>query len=646
MPVSRRKKPSAASDSEYDGDDGSLDSARPAKAARRSAAAGTKVRLDAAIAAAEPGWPRLPAQPGRRHGASYHRPQMLDDNTATTSLLEWFEGVSKDRQMPWRQEWIDPTAGSSGSVEQLLRVRAYQVWISEIMLQQTRVETVKSYWTSWMAKWPTIEALAAAQADEVLSAWRGLGYYSRATRIHTAAKKVVDDAHLQGMLPQLPEELEKQVPGVGRYTAGAISSIVFGHAVPILDGNVARVLSRQMALYANPKAKETTDLLWLAADLLVKHAVAAGSEGGGGKKVPDGIPARSRIPGQWNQALMELGSTMCTPKPNCQACPIRATCLAYAEGQDIALKESEMRVGFSVPSEIADIEDVCTLCEPIPSDEVDGESGEAMPANEAGATGKKTATGTTAAAQRRGLRQSMLNFGGARKTEGNGVKHAGSTKAPLTASQLERIEGHVKLFPMKAVKKQVRREECLVCVVRRPAGATSALASTSTSTSTTVRKARKASATATAGTSWEYLIEQRPDTGLLASMWQFPSLTTLVEDGEHKAETYPARQSKDVVRRFASTVLRRHAAAAAAAAAHPDDRNGAPRHVDKDDDDDDELEPDKSGADKTTTKNKNFGTGMHYRAPARWASEAEVEAESLGTGMRNCWALVQAHGSA
>lgn len=118
----------------------------------------------------------------------------------------------------------------AGDLHRALSVRAYEVWISEIMLQQTRVSVVIDYWKRWMAKWPTIEELAVALEDEVISAWRGLGYYSRAKRIHEAAQMVVQDPSCGGLLPQDAGELQAKMPGVGKYTAGAICSIVFGKA--------------------------------------------------------------------------------------------------------------------------------------------------------------------------------------------------------------------------------------------------------------------------------------------------------------------------------------------------------------------------------------------------------------------------------
>lgn len=138
--------------------------------------------------------------------------------------------------MPWRKDWIDPRKHDDASeLRRALSVRAYEVWISEIMLQQTRVAVVIDYWARWMTKWPTIEQLAAAGEDEVTSAWRGLGYYSRAKRIHEAAKMVVQDPSLRGLLPEDAGELQARIPGIGKYTAGAISSIVFGKATSMVQ---------------------------------------------------------------------------------------------------------------------------------------------------------------------------------------------------------------------------------------------------------------------------------------------------------------------------------------------------------------------------------------------------------------------------
>ncbi len=176
------------------------------------------------------------------------------------------------------------------------------------MLQQTRVETVLPYYARWLRAFPTVHALARAKDDRVLKLWEGLGYYSRVRNLHRAAQTVAREH--SGKLPRTAEGL-RQLPGIGRYTAGAIASIAFGERVPLVDGNVARVFARVFAIRANVKAPRTMQALWQLAEELV--------------------PARN--PGDFNQALMELGALVCTPaNPRCEACPMRRVCVARARG--------------------------------------------------------------------------------------------------------------------------------------------------------------------------------------------------------------------------------------------------------------------------------------------------------------------------
>ena len=204
-------------------------------------------------------------------------------------MLRWYR--RHHRQLPWRAT-RDP----------------YHIWVSEIMLQQTRVETVLPYYARWLRAFPTVRALARAKNDRVLKLWEGLGYYSRARNLHRAAQTVVREHG--GKLPQTAAGL-LQLPGIGRYTAGAIASIAFGECVPLVDGNVARVFARVFAITTNVKAPRTMDKLWQLAEQLI----------------PD------RDPGDFNQALMELGALVCTPKnPRCDACPMRRICVARARG--------------------------------------------------------------------------------------------------------------------------------------------------------------------------------------------------------------------------------------------------------------------------------------------------------------------------
>jgi len=200
-----------------------------------------------------------------------------------TSLLAWFD--QHGRPLPWR-ETRDP----------------YAVWVSEIMLQQTRVAAALPYYERWIERFPTLSHLADADIDDVLKAWEGLGYYSRARNLHAAAR-MVRERHA-GQMPDTADGL-RALPGIGDYTAGAIASIVYGHAEPAVDGNVRRVMSR--LLDRNIEAKPLRD------------ATAAL------------IPATR--PGDFNQALMELGATVCTPRaPACDACPVREHCAAYRNG--------------------------------------------------------------------------------------------------------------------------------------------------------------------------------------------------------------------------------------------------------------------------------------------------------------------------
>jgi len=179
----------------------------------------------------------------------------------------------------------------------------YRIWVSEVMLQQTRVETVIPYYEKWLERFPDIETLAEAEEDDVLRVWQGLGYYSRARRLQEGAR-VVRERH-GGSLPMTSETL-RDLPGVGEYTAGALASIAFGEAVPAVDGNVRRVLSRMFDL-ADPSPSKLREVAGELVD-----------------------PER---PGDFNQALMELGALTCVPRsPRCEACPLSSVCLALERG--------------------------------------------------------------------------------------------------------------------------------------------------------------------------------------------------------------------------------------------------------------------------------------------------------------------------
>ncbi|NWR77331.1 MUTYH glycosylase, partial [Centropus unirufus] len=308
-------------------------------------------------------------------------------------LLAWYDRSKRD--LPWRT-----LAGSEPDPDR----RAYAVWVSEIMLQQTQVATVIDYYNRWMQKWPTLQALAQASLEEVNELWAGLGYYSRGKRLQEAARKVVSE--LEGRMPRTAEDLQKLLPGVGRYTAGAIASISFGQATGVVDGNVIRVLCRLRCIGADSSSPAVIDHLWDVANSVVD---------------------RSR-PGDFNQALMELGATVCAPKaPLCGECPVKQHCRAWH------------RVGTAPASGPEGCCAVgCPLCPPA--------------------------------------------------TE------------PWDSSL------GVTNFPRKAAKKQPRVARTAVCVLERR-GCHGAL---------------------------QYLLVQRPSSGLLAGLWEFPSLPLAQDLQEEK----------------------------------------------------------------------------------------------------------------
>ncbi len=209
-------------------------------------------------------------------------------------LLAWYDRERRD--LPWRRT-RDP----------------YAIWISESMLQQTRVETVLPYYERFLARFPDVETLADAPLDDVLGAWAGLGYYSRARNLHRAARSVVEQH--AGRIPDDVEAL-RELPGVGRYTAGAVASIAFDRRAPVVDGNVARVLCRLHGIEGDVRGRAVQARLWEIAGEL----------------------AEGPRPGDLNQALMELGATRCTPRePRCSDCPLSRDCVARARGNAEAL---------------------------------------------------------------------------------------------------------------------------------------------------------------------------------------------------------------------------------------------------------------------------------------------------------------------
>ncbi len=218
---------------------------------------------------------------------SEESPVSTEQTSFVPDLLAWYDHAAAD--LPWRRTQ-DP----------------YHVWLSEIMLQQTQVTTVIPYFERFMASFPTVSDLADAPLDRVLKLWEGLGYYSRARNLHRAAQQVAAN----GGFPVTAAELQR-LPGIGRYTANAIASIAFGEHVAVLDGNVMRVLARLYDIADDITATATHNRLWTLAEQLVP---------------PD-------RPGDYNQAMMELGRTICKPRqPLCSKCPLTEHCLAFQRG--------------------------------------------------------------------------------------------------------------------------------------------------------------------------------------------------------------------------------------------------------------------------------------------------------------------------
>nr|XP_055203391.1 adenine DNA glycosylase isoform X8 [Gorilla gorilla gorilla] len=365
--------------------------------------------------------------------SSYHLFRDVAEVTAFRgSLLSWYDQEKRD--LPWRRRAEDEmdldrrayagqyisreqghfasrplglgAVGQVGAGQQCPHANPFPpVWVSEVMLQQTQVATVINYYTRWMQKWPTLQDLASASLEEVNQLWAGLGYYCRGRRLQEGARKVVEE--LGGHMPRTAETLQQLLPGVGRYTAGAIASIAFGQATGVVDGNVARVLCRVRAIGADPSSTVVSQQLWGLAQQLVD-------------------PAR---PGDFNQAAMELGATVCTPqRPLCSQCPVESLCRARQRVEREQLLASRSLSGSPDVEECAPNTGQCHLC--LPSSE-----------------------------------------------------------------PWDQTLGVVN-FPRKASRKPPREESSATCVLEQP-GALGA----------------------------QILLVQRPNSGLLAGLWEFPSVT-------------------------------------------------------------------------------------------------------------------------
>jgi A/G-specific adenine glycosylase len=231
---------------------------------------------------------------------------VTDRDPVVPALLLWFAKHARD--LPWRRT-TDP----------------YAIWIAEVMLQQTQVQTVIPFWERWLADVPDVRALAGMRFERILKLWEGLGYYTRARNLHRAAQVMVEQHN--GEFPRAYEAV-LALPGIGRYTAGAVCSIAFDQPRPILDGNAVRVLARLYGITGNVRLAKVKARLWRKAEELIQAA-----------------DRTRRIPGRrcamFNQAVMELGATICTPKhPRCSACPIRRFCTARRSGRTDRLPNS------------------------------------------------------------------------------------------------------------------------------------------------------------------------------------------------------------------------------------------------------------------------------------------------------------------
>ncbi|MEO2076912.1 MAG: A/G-specific adenine glycosylase [Bacillus sp. (in: firmicutes)] len=228
--------------------------------------------------------------------------EKININAFQNDLISWFKAEQRD--LPWRKDQ-DP----------------YKVWVSEIMLQQTRVDTVIPYFNRFIDWFPTIEDLAEAEEEKVLKAWEGLGYYSRVRNLQSAVKEVKEKYNSK--VPNTPEEISS-LKGVGPYTAGAILSIAYGIPEPAVDGNVMRVLSRILLIREDIAKASSRKIFEKAVRDLISH----------------------EDPSSFNQALMELGALICTPtSPSCLLCPVREHCIAFHEGvqQELPIKTKKVK---------------------------------------------------------------------------------------------------------------------------------------------------------------------------------------------------------------------------------------------------------------------------------------------------------------
>lgn len=381
-------------------------------------------------------------------------------------LVHWYG--SERRKMPWR--------GDNTSVP----VSAYGVWISEVMLQQTRVETVIDYWMRWMAEFPDVSTLASATPEDVNRLWAGLGYYRRAQFLLQGAKKVVSD--YGGVLPQTVAELLK-IPGIGPYTAGAISSIVYGQSEPLVDGNVMRVFSRLLALK-----------LEVGGGAMEKHCW---------KLARELVPAAH--PGDFNQALMELGATVCKPtSPSCSSCPVREECQALA-----LTKLAKEIDSASTPASFSSSATSSTA----PSGKAGGKSSFA-PKNGKNIFGLFAHVTVPEVV-------SLPDIEDTTDTTSPGL-HKQSQQQYIFDTHL--LPREVTEFPRKVAKKKPKELVFSVCVLRTKHLHLSHSTPSEGAAVAVKEEKKEAEPDKRADTTevYKYLFVRRPDTGLLANQWEFP----------------------------------------------------------------------------------------------------------------------------
>lgn len=431
------------------------------------------------------------------------------------------------------------------------------------------------YFNNWISKWPTVQDLAKADHDEVMAAWKGLGYYSRATRLFEGAKAVVSKSS-QSMPDEVSDLL--QLPGIGQYTAGAISSIAFGRAEPVLDGNVARVLSRQLGLYVDAKDKKASDVLWKVADQIIKEVA----------KHPE--VEFSAVPGQWNQAMMELGSTICTPRPKCEECPIQRTCRAYGEGVELAKNQQSATV-------LIDIEDACTMCE-----QLDTEDLAAIPEEELSDEDVKPAKKRKTVTKQKNTLSKYFAIG-TPSTSSNVDSEdeaaiAGSKKRKASAASTGKsINAYCSLFPKKVAKKKAREEDTAVCLIELSLPDEESL----------------------------WLIEQRPATGLLASLWQFPQTTLSASDTTAAKRKTAAQEYLLGLTAGAVDMSKARHITSFDPFVHVFTHLRLTMHAHH------YRITDKAEADNLTCE----GTPVR-----KWVKTSSMDDETLSTGMRKCWDLI------